>query len=289
MSNYDLICVTTFVNLISIDNLLKSIILYNKNVDICVVIVAQNNNNIDSSSFTNCLVNVKVINVKSIISLSKARNIALNYILENGIKFSYLMFPDDDSSFDSVFFNHFNNKVNGNTIVDVYCENDSLLYKSNNYKCGVMLSKNNFDAVMSVNLVVDYQTVITVGLFDERMGVGTAYGSGEDIDYFIRCCTVSKRGFYYEKQLWNYHPKAEDKYKDMSLTLLLKRYKNYGCGMIFLFSKHSMYLHSVKCVFAALAGSLYSFITFNFKLSVARFYAFFVRGTLMINLLLQKK
>jgi len=36
--------------------------------------------------------------------LSKARNIALKYLIINSISSKYIMFPDDDSSFDSLFF-----------------------------------------------------------------------------------------------------------------------------------------------------------------------------------------
>jgi hypothetical protein len=39
--------------------------------------------------------------------LSKARNIALKYLLDNILSAEYIMFPDDDSSFDSVFFDNF--------------------------------------------------------------------------------------------------------------------------------------------------------------------------------------
>ena len=229
-----------------------------------------------------------VLNNARRLSLSYARNIALRYICENDIMFNYIMFPDDDSSFDSAFFENYGKFVNGNTVIDVYCKNEKILFKPNNYDGGMLLMKGNYDAAMSVNMIIQRDTVNNVGLFDERMGVGSKYGSCEDSDYFIRCCEYSKHGFLYEKNLWNFHPKADDKYKNMRLSTLMRRYKNYGKGIIFLFDKHNMHVDAVKCVFSALAGSLFSLLRLNFKLAIARIFAFFVRGLFFINLLLKK-
>lgn len=278
----DLLFIATFIDLKMVEGFLSSL-QFNRCIGLQVVLVAQNNIEIDISNYQSQYNLITVLRVSEQLSLSKARNVGIEYINVNNITSDYVMFPDDDSSFSVEFFENFKALVSCNTLIDVYCRGSKELFKPTSYKSGDILGRWQYQASMSVNMIVDRNTFSTVGCFDENMGVGATYGAGEDGDYFIRCCNASGRGFKYEKGLWNFHPKGIDKYKHMSLAQLNRRYRNYGRGVIYLLCKHDMKLAAVRCCFDALAGSLVALFKLEFKLSCARLYAFIVRSSTLIQ------
>ena len=218
-----------------------------------------------------------VLKVDTIIPLSQARNLAIQHIRANGIRGRYVMFPDDDTLFDKNFFEAFADRVQGNTIIDVYGTGTDILFKRIRHKQNDRLSERDHAGAMSVNMIIDYDIFAKTGYFDEQLGVGVPYGSGEDVDYYIRCCRNTPTGFRYERNLYNYHPLPEDKYKTMTFRMVAKRYRNYGRGMIYLFCKHRMYISVVECIFSGAAGAILALFKGNFKLAVARGYAVGIR------------
>lgn len=281
----NLLFITTFIDLKMVEGLLGSL-RSNHCLGLKVILVAQNNIEIDISNYQSLYNSIDVVNVPNQISLSKARNRGIEYANANNITSDYVMFPDDDSSFSVEFFENFEALVSCNTLIDVYCRGSKELFKPTTYKSGDILGRRQYQSSMSVNMIIDWTTFGSVGYFDENMGVGATYGAGEDSDYFIRCCNASGRGFKYEKGLWNFHPKGTDKYKQMSLAQLNRRYRNYGRGVIYLLCKHDMKMAAAKCCFDALAGSVVAFVSFDLKLASARLYAFTIRVKTLIQ---QKK
>lgn len=271
----DLILLTTCIDERSIYALLESIVSCNSKVNIRMICVAQNGCHVVPSVSSHFILDV--LEVDAIIPLSQARNLAIQYVRANSIQGHYVMFPDDDTSFDNNFFEMFADRVQGNTIIDVYGTGTNILFKRIRHKQNDLLHERDYEAAMSVNMIIDYDTFAKTGYFDERLGVGAPYGSGEDVDYYIRCCRNTSTGFRYECNLYNYHPLPDDKYRTMTFRMLAKRYRNYGRGMIYLFCKHRMYISAVKCVCSGLAGALLAFFKGNFKLAGARGYAAGVR------------
>ncbi len=100
--------VSTHQSDLTIYNLLNSIDDNILNIELLLIVVSQN----CCVSFIpkNELFSIVFLNETNM-GLSKARNIALDYIKKNNISSDYIMFPDDDSSFDKIFFTNFSKVV----------------------------------------------------------------------------------------------------------------------------------------------------------------------------------
>ncbi len=286
MKQFDLIFIATFINELTVNKLIQSISINNKHINLFLVLVNQTESLIHIDDFKSDWVFIKQIK-SGRISLSAARNIGIKYVLDNEINSSYILFPDDDSSFDNHFFSQFKNLTlqNSNFLIDVFGENTKDLYVKNNLSHGKFVKDNKLQIAMSVNMLINSDTFRKVGFFDEKMGVGAKYGAGEDTDYFLRGVAISGP-FGYNKLLWNYHPKFESKYENLNLKELIRKYKNYGRGVIYLYVKHKLYFMGIKSCFNALFGSFIAFLKLDFKLSLARFYAFFIRTYTFLMLIL---
>lgn len=274
---YDLIFITTFINLDKVQILLDCLS-YNKNVRLKVILVAQNDLTVNVERFQNAYNSLEVISLSTQLSLSKARNLGIDYVLSNKIEADFVMFPDDDSSFDSSFFLHFKNETKEKCgfVIDVYNENSRTKYIRHHLKPDMKLSVKHYYAVGSTNMIIPYELFVRTGHFDELMGVGAQYGAGEDADYYIRI--IQSGGvFIYNSQLYNFHPKSEIKYKELSRQQLLARYKNYGIGVAYLFFKHKMHFDSFLLCLKALVASFIFLMKFNFRMSYIYLNAFIYR------------
>ncbi len=278
---YDIVFISTFIDNESVEQLVSSIENNIKSLKIFVILINQ-------SDPTNVLSNLKNINIIVLtvgrLSLSKARNIGINYIIDNKIQASHFMFPDDDSSFDKYFFENYQSVVEKgkNYLIDVYCEGTDKLYRNNNYQDGDILTLSKYEAAMSVNMIIEYNTFLKVGYFDENLGVGAKYGAGEDGDYYIRCCKVSGY-FIYIKQLHTFHPSPNDRYNRMPLHSLIKRFNNYGRGVIYMQCKHSFYKDALATSIRAIGGAFYYLLKGNFRLFGAYICSFFSRISLFVK------
>lgn len=279
-----LLFATTCQNREYIEQLYKSILDGNKTLDLCVISLLQKGVKVEEKLYKNDFSKFIFLYTDNGYGLSKARNIIINYITKNNIKFDYIMFPDDDSTFDASFFENFEKIVTGNSLISVYNQNTKVPYKMN-YESFTYADKNQFEMAMSVNMIVSYDTFIKVGTFDENMGVGAKYGAGEDGDYFIRCCNESGQGFNVAHEIYNYHPANNQKFKLIPLRTLVRRYRTYGEGVIYLCVKHKMYGKALKCVASGIFGALYAFICFNLKLSLARICGTYYRTRMLMKLM----
>lgn len=282
MKSYDLVFIATYVDLNTVDGLLKSIDC-NDNVKLKIILIAQNGFIVSptDSAFNS----FDVIVVPTQISLSKARNMGLEYVKANNIESKYIMFPDDDTTFDDKFFKNFNQCTSGGNplVIDVYEQGSARKYIKNNSKAGVMLHKKHYALVGSTNMIIPFNVAENVGLFDEMLGVGAKYGSAEDADYYIRCNDIVE-GFYYAPELYNFHPKSSEQYKSMSFRQLKNRYQKYGEGAVFMLYKHRMYSQVFMVCTRALLGAGSFFIRGQFRLSLVYVVAFYYRVKMAIEL-----
>lgn len=283
--SYNLVFISTFINRNNIDKLIGTVLESNHDLSIFFIIVNQTKTKLVLHSSP--LIDFYQINTERL-SLSKARNVGINYLLKNSIHFKHIMFPDDDTSFSDIFFSKYKEYIKDeeNYLIDVYCFGTDKLFKPNNFKNGDVLLRENHSSVMSVNMIINYRTFYLVGLFDERMGAGAKYGSGEDGDYYIRACDISMHGFIYNKMIFNFHPSSENKFLKMSLYQTIKTYVNYGNGAIFVLCKHKMYFVAFKICFLAIGGALISFCKLDMKLFVAYSTAFFSRLIMFLKCLI---
>ena len=276
----DLVMITTCTSDSYITNMLESVTRNNKDINVEIISVLQNNVKSNVESTNNTIIHY--IHLNEVISLSKARNIALKYLFSESLSYNYIMFPDDDSSFDRDFFINFKQNIKSCSLIDVYGTGTTTLYKSHNFKDGEILSLKNYKNAMSVNIIIDSDTQKKVGNFDENLGVGNYYGAGEDADYFIRCIKAGAT-FYYIKNLWNYHPFNNLKQNELPLPLLIKRYKSYGRGAIFMFLKHNMKKEAIYCILQGCGGAISALFRLNFKLAYARLFGVISRTATYIK------
>jgi len=273
---YDLIMIVTFIDNQSIGCMLKSVINSNQNIKALIILVNQLDILIDIDN-ANEHVHIKCIYPQNgLLSLSRARNIALEYIKNNKIISHHVMFPDDDSTFDNTFFDVFRDaiKVDHNYVIGVYNAGtrDYYSYKlKNNQK----LTKKDFKAAISVNMVIAYETLFKIGKFDESLGVGTRFGSAEDHDYYLRACNVTC--FQASSKIFNYHPSANTLYDNYSLIDLLSRGLSYSRGYIYVMFRHKLFGAALGIVTRALCASGYFLVKLQFKRCVANFVIFFIR------------
>ena len=278
---FDIILVTVCIDNLHINKLLDSIYLNNKHVKANVIIVNQNNNNlyIENNLFNNFNFINLTITDKNYLNSSSSRNIAFEYILKNKIKSHFICFPDDDTTFDSYFFEQLKKIISSgiynNYIFDVYCNNSNILFHNIKYKEGHLIRKYDYKFVGAVNMLINFETWIKTGFFDTRFGVNAIYGAGEDGDYFLRALNFQK--FYYTKKLFNFHPSKIDFSDNLNYSNYKLKLKNYGRGVIVLLINHKMFIEALKVSFKALGAFFYYILKSMPKLAIIYLEVFFVR------------
>lgn len=284
---FDVILVSTCCNHESVYELIDSLINYNNLIVVCLIVVNQDENKIKFIQNTNHT-KVDIIEYNRIVNTSVARNVGIQYLLDNNYISHFVCFPDDDSSFDFNFFcqikENIRNCVFKNLVTDIYCTGTDKLFRKINLENNSKLTKKNFNIVGAVNIILNFPTFSKVLYFDTRFGVNAKYGAGEDGDYFIRA--IQKEPFYYSNTIYTYHPSGFDKFRRLDYRQKRKKLKSYGFGVIALLCKHKMYFKSLVVAFRALGGVLNSFSKFEFSLGLAYFEAFFVRLFCLIKFLI---
>lgn len=282
-NQFELVFVTTCNNLLSIYNLLESVSRGNQGVKLLIVVVCQRGLHLNSREYQTAYTQITTIENAGGLSLSSARNIALRNIQEEQVGYNYLMFPDDDSTYDSHFFERWNDAEEGNKLIHVRFADKDGYFNFLKLPEGSRIASSQYPMASSVNMIIDKPTVDRVGLFDERLGVGAVYGAGEDSDYFIRSNNIAP--FRICTGLYNMHPSPQHKYSCLSLNQTVKRFNRYGRGMIFTLCKNHMKWGAFKLCVRALGGIAVSISRFRFKLAIAYFLSFFSRTILLLKLL----
>ena len=207
-----------------IDLLIKSLIDQTYK-DFELIVVDQNENN-----------KVKEIvdkyNDEIVIKYKKSDKKGLSYNRNIGLdmaKGQVIAFPDDDCEYEVDTLEKVINFFKNNNEYRIYsCKT---LERGKDYGFGRMLdedaeinSLNVFDTVKSITFFVNYGQDKYVR-FDENLGVGAAFGSGEESDYVLDLLSRGYKGKYFTNDVV-YHPaKKSGKSKEK-----FARDYNYGRG-----------------------------------------------------------
>lgn len=143
------------------------------------------------------------------------------------IKGEIVAFPDDDCEYDKYTLEKVINYFKNNNDKRIYsCRT---LERGKDYGTGIMLDydteltiNNIEDTVKSITFFVNF-TLDNIGLFDDQLGVGTYFGSGEETDYVLRLLHRGYKGNYFANDII-YHPAKKGNYDD------LERAKKYALG-----------------------------------------------------------
>lgn len=276
---FDLTMIVTYQNQDHISDFLTSINL-NRSIKLFVILLNQETTfRFDQNTFNNKVMTIDM--PKS--GLSKARNNGIEYLKRNDVKCEYIMFPDDDSTFDDALFLNFT-KIKGsgkNFLTPIYIAGSQKLYLGKPCEEDRQIKENDHSLIGSPNQLINFERNKKDLLFNEQLGAGTPLGSCEDYDLFLR---LSRNGEYYHftNKLYNYHPKKTDAYKGIDLQIILRRFKSYSSGFCFIIFKYQKYGFIPNYLFRTLAASAYFILKLNFKLSTAYLVQFFYRLTLII-------
>ena len=186
------------------------------------------------------------INVKYIksdkLGLSYNRNLGIN--IANG---EIIGFPDDDCIYEINTLEKVVKFFNENSNYKIYsCKTMDLnkvdaFKKMYNGNCDIN-SLNVLDTITSITFFVNFGKQ-NYAKFDENLGVGGTFGSGEEIDYILDLLSKGYKGKYFGEDVI-YHPakkhsKSKEKYH---------RDYNYGRGFGALCKKQIIYRKDYKFI-----------------------------------------
>ncbi len=136
-------------------------------------------------------------------------------------------FPDDDCEYSPDTLEKVVRFFNENEDKRIYsCRT---LERGKDYGTGIMeikdqeITKGNVEStVKSITFFVNYNLEDII-LFDEKLGVGAPFGSGEETDYVLTLLHKGYKGSYFSEDII-YHPAKKGNYDD------LERAYNYALG-----------------------------------------------------------
>jgi glycosyltransferase involved in cell wall biosynthesis len=171
--------------------------------DFELIIVDQNENDRIEKLCSSYDMNIKVIK-SDIKGLSVNRNIGLRHISGD-----IVAFPDDDCEYDYDTLEKVNNFFTQNTDYDFYTCNT----KEKHSELSI-LSSTLDDKVVTLNNVmhvgISFTIFARIGAivnftFDEQLGIGAEFGSGEESDLLFFLLNKKNNGFYHS-QHYIFHP-----------------------------------------------------------------------------------
>ncbi len=267
MDEKDLVMIATLQDDLYIYKLLNSIDDSLINIRLEVILVSQN----VKVAFLpkNKFLTITILN-EGYMGLSKARNIALRYLYARDIRVEYIMFPDDDSSFDEVFFKNFSNILGSkkNYVSYIYNENSKSLYLGKQTEDDKKLGIKDYHLVGSPNQIIQYRIMKNKIYFNNQLGVGAKFGSSEDLDLFISI-SLDGHPYHFIKNLYSYHPSKLDIYSDVDFKKILKRFKSYSSGFAYVVFRYKQYNLLPNYFIRTLLAFLFYLTRFKFKLSLA--------------------
>jgi len=201
-----------------------------------LIIVDQNNDDRIDAILQNNKLSFHYIHLKSEKGLSKARNIGLKHISGD-----IVCFPDDDCEYSKETLEQArscfkNNEVDGvvgvlKTLGNKKICNVSSFYRENS---DLIDFKDIFMGIGSAQVFYKKEVFLKIGNFDEYLGAGTDFGSGEDGDILVRAMS-NKCKLYFNGEVEIFHPDLPLNYNDPKLSI---RFYNYSKGRGALFKKY---------------------------------------------------
>lgn len=283
MKDFDLIMITTHQDDLNIYKLINSIDSNIENLKVMLVVVSQKCKIAFISN--NPLLSIVFFETDKM-GLSKARNIALNYLLQNTISSEYIMFPDDDSSFDVNFFLNFPGLLNTNKcyITPIYNSGTKDLYFSKAPRDGKLILPSDHQLIGSPNQIILYDKLKENISFNEKLGVGALFGSSEDIDLFIKLFKQGEQ-FLFINNIYTYHPKKVAAYKKATFKNILKRFKSYSSGFAYIIFKYRLFGLIPEYLIRTFGAFIVFLFKFQFKLALAYLVQFFIRIKILVTFL----
>ena len=205
-----------------------------------VIIVDQSDND-ETEKLIYSLRDPRFIYIRTIHKgLSHARNLALKKMTGD-----YFCLIDDDALYDDdylqngyeIFGNNHTKTILSGYIWNLITEDEYCQYsKLKNNK--ILNTREVMRYCPSAALFFPYSCINEVGFFDERLGVGSKYCSGEETDYLLRCLKKGYRVIYSNK-LYLKHPYFFEKYRseDKNLTFRKQKKAERAVGQGALFGK----------------------------------------------------
>lgn len=196
--------------------------------------------------------------------LSLARNVGLKYVTGE-----IVAFPDDDCAYSEGILEFINNYFEKNREIDFVTfklkdresgEDSNLKW----YNQDVSITYSNiFRTVISPSIFIKFKNIKDI-FFDENLGVGRKFGSGEESDMALELLYRSYKGKYLTKFVI-YHPNKEDP---------IEKIYTYGLGYGATIKKH-VKLRNGKyfvvnylfkdSVLKPMAGILINLLKFNYS------------------------
>lgn len=277
---------TTHQDDLNVLKLIDSIDSNIENIEVLLVVVSQD---CEINYFSNNTLLSIIFIQENRISLSKSRNIALKYLSNNSISAEYIMFPDDDSSFDKNFFLHFNNLLNTNKcyITPIYKECSKDLYFGKKTPNNKIITPSNHQLIGSPNQIILYEKLKNQIFFNEKLGVGALYGSSEDLDLFIKIFNQGEE-FVFTNVIYSYHPKKVAAYKNIEFKKIIKRFESYSSGFAFIIFKYRLFSFIPEYLIRSFGAFILFLLRLQFKLAFAYFIQFFIRIRILITFLFNR-
>lgn len=274
MKNKIDVIICTNKSLIGLKNLVYQIFNQKGNFEIKIIIIHQSNS---KNLYPNFIKNKKITYKNtSRQNLSAAKNIGLKLSTSN-----FISFLDDDVSIKQNYFYQSINILKKKKI-------DLLFSKINHINSLKALSKNMKNHDLNVNyfnLSCCLSSSMWIHLknnkknfFDEDLGLGAKYGSGEETDFIFNYLNKQKK-VYYSSKVFIYHPNEFLNFK--KLNSISAKFISYGKGQGAIFKKNyynkkiiSCYLFINSLIKSLVATLLYIFLLKNKE--VVKYYSLFI-------------
>jgi glycosyltransferase involved in cell wall biosynthesis len=239
-----------------------------------LIIVDQNDDNKIEKLCLSYSMDIRVIK-SAVKGLSINRNIGLKYVSGD-----IIAFPDDDCEYDSQTLEKVMGFFNKNPDYSFYTCNT----KEKQSELSILPNTLN-DTHISVSNIMHTGISFTIFIrrekihnfkFDELLGVGAEFGSGEESDLLLFLLKNKNKGFYHSKD-YIFHPHkpvtAEKafQYGKGYGALHKKAIVKYGFYMLFVFFLHTLLKETVKmCIYphsaeriATMRGRIYGFLHYK--------------------------
>ena len=164
-----------------------------------IIIVDQSDNDYRDSSIATLDSSINYIHIDEK-GLSHARNIGLNYVSGD-----YVCLIDDDAIYEETYLSksaEIISRLNPTILIGLLFDPFTKEPVSDLHDCEIQW-KNLFKGLCSACLIIASQFLKSVK-FDERFGVGSTYGSGEESDVLMKALK-QKKVIYFTMELKIYH------------------------------------------------------------------------------------
>jgi glycosyltransferase involved in cell wall biosynthesis len=235
-----------------VGDFLESIINQRYNLDEVEIIIVDQNDVITLDEV--CSKYIGLLNIKLIRSdkkgLSLNRNIGLHIAIGK-----YIAFPDDDCTYypetllnvENYFETNWNVDVVLGRIYDRKLNKDIIRnWKSREYKVNI---SNFYFSYSSITIFTKKNNI----LFDEKLGVGTFFGSYEDADYILQLIENNKKIIYTpDVEVWHpdltANPMSDEKVYSYGLGFGALVKKHLSLPILYLFIQ-AIGFHLIKMIF----------------------------------------